>query len=190
MKKVLVLMVFLVGIMVSLLFDSEFSSIFGSKETTITTTTTNTMPIKVEILNLINKFGKPRYEDLLWEEGDTTIIWGEARMMLAERDSEINFIFIDGGTRLLVEFVLDPSTSFQVKVWNVMITYMSVENQIYLELDYYHYNKLLIPDFEAENINKPFLTWLQDLQALTIRDWEWIITELGYPVYNVSDDEL
>lgn len=142
----------------------------------------DTTQVREIILEMIDSFGDPEYEDTTWDHNSQNmVVRGNAQMVIAERDDSINLLLAESGRVAMLELVLDPANSRQeVLVWNLMITYTNLNKQIYIHLDYYHFGKLFTPNFKAERIQQSFHSFATDISYLTIEDIEAILIYLGY----------
>lgn len=169
MKKLLVYLIVLLSIVAMLGCSAENRNVDVRQET------------RQDILELIDLFGDPQYEDLEFYEGGN--LYGTADFILAERGSGINLMLIEEGIVVMLEIVMDSSSSLNVAVWNVMITYQDNNNEIFVYLDYYHEGEWpLHEDFDVELMPITFSDLVENVGYLTIGDIQTILLELGYNV--------
>jgi len=138
---------------------------------------------KEDLIHLINKFGEPRWwSDDLNEYLEDGVPFGSADMIIYEKDYMITTLYFEQDKYFIIldlEFD-EAEVRDEQLVWNVMITYVDFENEKYIDLDYYHYDKLLIPDFKAERLDYVFDKLVSIIKLLTVEDFQDILNEIGY----------
>lgn len=124
------------------------------------------------VLDLIDAFGDPQTRDLEWTDDCETIVMGSGDTVFAAEDEAIMLIMTKDEKTMIMKLVLSESDRHKVLVWNVMLTYVDISRQIYIELDCYHW------DYADETIDMDFEDFAERLGLLNLQDIEWILSEL------------
>jgi len=157
-------------------------SVTGCSNSPATTKDVRYATVRTETLSFIEQFGTVQYSNLVWDTNFTLTTYGQANHVLAIRDNYIHLRYAEGNKYILFQFELDTGTSLTVKLWNVMITYVDQDREIFVHLDYYFYNKPFVQNYSAITVNKRFGNWAEELSILSLDDLEWIIEQLGYKI--------
>lgn len=144
---------------------------------------TKTENFKSLIVDTINDFGDPEYLDDEYNNEDTYIL-GDAELLYIYEDEQLSYVYYEEGRYALIfDVIFDSYVDLdrnESAIWNIMITYIDIENEVSIDLDYYFYDRLLIPDYDNIIIDVSFNTFLEYFKLLDFEDFQDIISEIGY----------
>lgn len=136
-----------------------------------------------QIIDVIEEFGAPEYQDLVFEDIDH--ISGEARLYTEEEGDSIGLIVYDGKIACYITIYLSESSRTELLIWEIDISYIDYANEIYIDLEFYHYDEgIFTPDYKDEILAVNYIDFARGVELLTIEDIRYILNEVGYKEVN------
>lgn len=136
---------------------------------------------KVDVLNIIAKFGEPEDVDVTFDTNDTYPV-GHAHLFSSKEGEDITLVIAEDTVLIMFNISLQESTRGVMLVDEVYISYVDTSTNTTVDLTYYVFDDGLFGrrDFSAIEYKLNFYEVSEGVSLFDMLDIQYLLRELGY----------